>query len=631
MLQFLRSKAGSFIAKGLFLVLIASFGLWGVGDIFRSRAEDLTVARVGANTLAPEQLRSMVDRSWQMFQQAYKGQNIADTPQLRAALAQSNVQDWILEKLYLEEANHLGLAVPNDVLTRRIADDPVFQDETSKQFSKQKFERLLADNNLTEAQYLAILKKQIVNSQLAWALGGGIYPPKALQKAMFQYNNETRDALIADIPYQKYNAFAALLGKDKLGSPSDAELEKFLEANKQNYSTLEYRKISMLTLDPKDLAKDIKITDDELKSAYDADKAQFNIPEKRSIRQAVFTSKGEADAAYALIADKGKSLAAAAESAGKTHDLDLGDLRKTDLPAELAEPAFTAKSGAVTAPVQTKLGWHILKIEKIMPGTVKSFADVKSEIAAKLSLEKASEQLYKKSDSLQDALAAGESFESIAKKMPVKIAKFDFIDRSGLNQSGKPVEFPSKKSQGALLTVAFSTESGKSSGLTEAAEGGFFVIHVEDVIPAKVKSLAEVKDKLIKDWQAEDKAITGNLIAGKLSTEIKGGKKLSEIAAQYGVSTRAVNGLSRNSDQDDASKALFAIDAGSLAIIPHSDGISVGVVTKTHPTTKTMDGEIGIATMLKKEISEDVSAQLQTVLRQRFDVHVNEKAIESLY
>jgi len=37
MLQAIRSKAGSRVVKGLFVVLIATFGVWGIGDIFRNR------------------------------------------------------------------------------------------------------------------------------------------------------------------------------------------------------------------------------------------------------------------------------------------------------------------------------------------------------------------------------------------------------------------------------------------------------------------------------------------------------------------------------------------------------------------------------------------------------------------
>ena len=47
MLQAIRSKAGSFVVKGLFVLLILTFGVWGIGDIFRNRPTDTVIATVG--------------------------------------------------------------------------------------------------------------------------------------------------------------------------------------------------------------------------------------------------------------------------------------------------------------------------------------------------------------------------------------------------------------------------------------------------------------------------------------------------------------------------------------------------------------------------------------------------------
>ena len=51
MLQFIRSKAGSFFVKLLFVLLIGSFGLWGVGDFLRQTPRDATLISVGEREL----------------------------------------------------------------------------------------------------------------------------------------------------------------------------------------------------------------------------------------------------------------------------------------------------------------------------------------------------------------------------------------------------------------------------------------------------------------------------------------------------------------------------------------------------------------------------------------------------
>ena len=60
MLQAIRSKAGSFVVKALFVVLILTFGIWGIGDIFRNRPTDTTVATVGDQSIDAEGLQTAV-------------------------------------------------------------------------------------------------------------------------------------------------------------------------------------------------------------------------------------------------------------------------------------------------------------------------------------------------------------------------------------------------------------------------------------------------------------------------------------------------------------------------------------------------------------------------------------------
>ena len=62
MLQAIRSRAGSFVVKGLFGLLILTFGIWGIGDIFRNRPTDTVVATVGDESIRAEDLQSALRR-----------------------------------------------------------------------------------------------------------------------------------------------------------------------------------------------------------------------------------------------------------------------------------------------------------------------------------------------------------------------------------------------------------------------------------------------------------------------------------------------------------------------------------------------------------------------------------------
>src|SRR5258708_27961624 len=56
MLSALRSKASSLPVKLLFGLLVIAFAIWGIGDIFRNRGADTTVATVGSRKIDQHQL-----------------------------------------------------------------------------------------------------------------------------------------------------------------------------------------------------------------------------------------------------------------------------------------------------------------------------------------------------------------------------------------------------------------------------------------------------------------------------------------------------------------------------------------------------------------------------------------------
>jgi len=62
MLQAIRSKAGSLVVKTLFGLLILTFGIWGIGDIFRNRPTDTVIATVGDQSIRAEDLEAAVRR-----------------------------------------------------------------------------------------------------------------------------------------------------------------------------------------------------------------------------------------------------------------------------------------------------------------------------------------------------------------------------------------------------------------------------------------------------------------------------------------------------------------------------------------------------------------------------------------
>ena len=58
MLQTMRNLTQSWVFKGLMLILVISFGIWGIGDIFRGNPMQRIVAKSGKISVTVESLRN---------------------------------------------------------------------------------------------------------------------------------------------------------------------------------------------------------------------------------------------------------------------------------------------------------------------------------------------------------------------------------------------------------------------------------------------------------------------------------------------------------------------------------------------------------------------------------------------
>ena len=59
---------------------------------------------------------------------------------------------------------------------------------------------------------------------------------------------------------------------------------------------------------------------------------------------------------------------------------DLGEVARGELLPDLDKAVFNATAGTVIGPIETKSGWHILKVETRLPSEVPAFESVKDRL-----------------------------------------------------------------------------------------------------------------------------------------------------------------------------------------------------------------------------------------------------------
>ncbi|HOT82885.1 MAG TPA: SurA N-terminal domain-containing protein, partial [Candidatus Defluviicoccus seviourii] len=116
MLEAIRNRASSLIVKLLFLVLVLSFVMWGIADVFSPARGRDWIAKVGDATISAQEFAEVYDRTLHSFS-ASLGQPI-DREQARALGLPASALDQLIGQTLLDQAAaDLGIVI-DDKLVR---------------------------------------------------------------------------------------------------------------------------------------------------------------------------------------------------------------------------------------------------------------------------------------------------------------------------------------------------------------------------------------------------------------------------------------------------------------------------------------------------------------------------------
>ena len=126
----------------LFGMLILSFAIWGIGDIFRGSTQDTAVAEVGGSEIDVQFFNQHLRRDINRLQNQFGGR--IELEQIRAlGIVERLLRDLISGTLLDEQASNMGMVISQDQLKERIVSQPMFQDEAGN------FDRAIFDHATT--------------------------------------------------------------------------------------------------------------------------------------------------------------------------------------------------------------------------------------------------------------------------------------------------------------------------------------------------------------------------------------------------------------------------------------------------------------------------------------------------
>ena len=625
MLVKMRKFAGTWIMAIFSFMIILSFAVWGVGDIFRGRTSN-AVATVGDIEIADTELSREFRR--QLAQMggaldAEQARNLGfDNRALNALIARA---------LYDLESDNLGLAISDDFIRDSIQSNPTFRNQAGV-FDRNIFDSVISQMGFGEQQFISLMRAEIIRSQLLGSLVSDMPTPKFAIDALYRYREARRTASYVVVNNDSIT---------DLAEPSESALNTFHRENAAQFTAPEYRAITFIHVTVDDVVDEIGVSDDEVQAEYDERRDVYVTPEKRDVEQILLPDEAAARAAYAALMSGENFLAAAERMTGATGDaVSLGKITRGDLFEEVTDAVFALGVDEIGEPLESPFGWHIFRVRAIEAEYARPLAEVRDELEREIALRGAVDVLHRLAKRLDDELGGGMTIEEAGAALQLSVTRIDGVDDGGLESNGAPITgMPTARE---FLTTAYATPEGDASLLIESEDGSYFVLRVDGVTLPTLRPLDSVRGAVIAAWRAAERDKLAAARATEAAERINGGTSMATVAGDLGLDVTVAEPVRRDGDgaalqfSNDFVRALFAGAVGDAVSAPARGGSGHIVarldhIVEAYPTGGDDAQFASIRAELQGAMASDLTTQYRTALEARYPVKINQGAVDALF
>jgi peptidyl-prolyl cis-trans isomerase D len=548
-----RRFAKSGFATVLIGLLIVSFGVWGVRDVFKGQVTNQVIV-AGKRTLGPQDFKVEFDRARKGLEQQV-GQPVSQEMAVENKFDVRLLDELATRESFTALLQKIGVHPSDKLISEQIEKIPAFFDRVSGRFDKTLYAQTLGQNNLTVPRFESGIRDEIAQQHVVSAMVNGLRVPRAYGALGAIYETESRD-----VGYFPLDPRAV----PPVTPPTDAQLTKFMNENAAALMKPEFRILTVVRFSPAVMGAGLPITDADIQKQFDFRKDTLNKPELRSLVQIPGKDAKTAQAIAARLT-KGEDAAAIARSVG-VEAIVYADKPKTAIAdPKVGVAAFNMAAGAVQV-VQGDLGPAVVKVDKITPGHVATIAEVRPMLEAEARKTVAAEKVEALSQKYDDAHAGGASLSESAQKAGAPTLTVGPVSAQGGDPQGQRAANVSPK----LVQVAFSLPQGGESEIEDEGNGEYFAVRVEKIIPKALPTLDEVRARLTQVWMARETAKALQAKADQLVERLKKGESLDAVAASVNAQVSHAAGLTRQNaaqnkelSQDALAKA-FGAKAGEV-------------------------------------------------------------------
>jgi peptidyl-prolyl cis-trans isomerase D len=434
MLQKLRDQTQSLAFKvlvGLIIFVLAIFG-FGAFNLFLTR--DPTIASVNGKDITRNILQRETDRERRRLAAQY-GENF-NPDMIDPVLLQNSVVNQLINRMLLTQAaDDLGMGASDKQVHQIIVENPNFQ--IDGQFQESAYRRVVSMLGYSPTEFLNLTGEMIGIDQLRNGIAETAFNTEWELRRHARLLGQRRDIA--------YLAFTEEVFLDT-AAVTDEDVRLRYEENLLDYMTEESVDLAYveLTLDALMHDPSIEVTEEDLKHAYEADKAEAVLDEQRDSRHILIAVNDErtTDQAIAL-ANELKQRIEAGEDFGelaKEYSEDpgsaaaggeLGPVGKGLFAPEFEEALWALEPGQLSEPVTTEFGVHLIQLNKIVTSEFPPFEELRGQIEERMRREQARTLFVDRVRDLDNlAFEQPDSLDGIAEQLGLEVGTVEGITRS---------------------------------------------------------------------------------------------------------------------------------------------------------------------------------------------------------
>ena len=524
MLQYIKKYIKGWVLGIILFFIFISFTFWGVGDIFRGG--DSHIIKIGKYKISRDIFLKEFDSNVRYLKKNKKLNKVELENVANETLI--NIKD---RYLILNAAKMMDIDVSEKILRKKIYENELFQNKLKgNKFDKNIYFNFVNLNFGSEEAYLDYIKNQTIIEIITNYFDKQIFYSHNLTNKIYNKIEEKKSFQISSIDKNYL--------KSKFKIPDKKIILKYFNENKKNYFFGERRSFSYIFVNLDYLKKKINVSEDDILDAYNNQKQDFLIPEKRKVEQLFFDSEEIGKKTLNSI-NKENKFEEIAKKKKKVTYITLGLVEKDQLFDEFVEPVFKLKENEFTKLIKTSIGWHILKVTKIIKKKSKELNEVRNTIKENIALDKAYDEFDIILNEIDDRITNGSNLEEISNKLNLDLVNVKLLEKklffnSELNDEIKINNFYKEVYEGELNSDLF----------IEEIEDGFFIVRVDEIVNDQLKTFEEAYNDVINDVNEERINEEINNIIKKFKKKLDDGVdfiKISDLLKMDNRFTKKIN------------------------------------------------------------------------------------------